>query len=350
MFTLPVSSLKPGMILFDDIYNFDHEILLKSNVVLTDEKIKLLADYMIDEVDLAEPDEAEMTRYSHLHASAHFQRFEKIYTDSLTQFMRLIHNLDTGLELNLDKMLRLRDDIANAVMNGEQLLDYLYNLMPNENEITYNHCFNCGLLCYYFAKWCDIPQADLDMITLAGFLFDIGKTKVHDELLWKPGKLTPEEFIQMQHHIHLGYEMLKNRELPPHVITVMIMHHERCDGSGYPARLKKSKIDPYALLAAIADTYEAMTHPRAQRTALTPFQAIRVFEEQGFAKYGEKNTKIILTKIANMYEDRKVVLSNGFSGRISEIHEEALSRPTIFGNNMYFDLRESPNEEIVRMA
>ena len=60
------------------------------------------------------------------------------------------------------------------------------------------------------------------------------------------------------------------------------------------------------MLAAITDTYEAMTHPRAQRLALTPFQAIRSFEEQGFQKYGAYNTKKILTRIANMYVDRYV--------------------------------------------
>lgn len=350
MITLPVKSLKPGMIVFEDVYNADKEILVKSNSILNDEKINLLTENMIEDIILAEPSEAEMSRYSHLHASPHFQNFDKVYNECLVQFTRLIRNLDIGMEPNITKMLSLRDEIMKVVMNGEQLLDYLYNLMPNENEITYNHCFNCGLLCYVFAKWCNLSGDDLDNITIAGFLFDIGKTKVHDELLWKPGKLTPEEFIQMQHHIHLGYELLKNKELPPHIITVMIMHHERCDGSGYPARLKENKIDPFALLAAIVDTYEAMTHPRAQRTALTPFQAIRVFEEQGFAKYGVKNVRTILTRIANMYIDRTVILSNGCSGRILEIHPESLSRPTIFGNNIYIDLREMPTEEIVRMA
>ena len=82
----------------------------------------------------------------------------------------------------------------------------------------------------------------------------------------------------MQHHIHLGYDLIKNKKVPPRVINVMIMHHERCDGTGYPARLKADRIDPYAMLAAITDTYEAMTHPRAQRLALTPsrqFEASR---------------------------------------------------------------------------
>ena len=119
------------------------------------------------------------------------------------------------------------------------------------------------------------------------------------------GQAFPEEYIQMQHHIHLGYELVKSRKMPPHVVSVMIMHHERCDGSGYPARLKENRIDPFALIAAIADTYEAMTHPRGKRVALTPFQAIRVFEEQGFGLYGSILRQS--SRIAKMYVDRVCV-------------------------------------------
>ena len=350
MYKLSVHTLKPGMILYYDVYNERKELLLKSNTELTSDRIQFLIDQYIDEVDLAEPHEVGMSHYKLLHSSEHFQLFNEIYSQSLVHFRKILRNMETGLDLNTERLLALRDDIMFSVMNGEQLLDYLYNLMPNENEITYNHCFNCGLLCYIFAGWCGFPKQDLDTITLCGFLFDIGKTKIADDLLWKPDKLTPEEFVQMQHHIHLGYEMIKNKQLPPHVISVMIMHHERCDGTGYPARLKADRIDPYAMLAAIADTYEAMTHPRAQRLALTPFQAIRVFENQGFSKYGSHNTKKILTRIANMYLERYVSLSNKMEGRIVEIHEDALSRPTLFCKNLYIDLRQYPDLEITRMV
>ncbi len=348
MYKLSPQSLKPGMVTYEDIYSPRKEILVKANTSLTDEMIHLLCEYNFEYIPLSEPSEIDITHYKQLHTSSHFQRFNDTYTLSLNSFMKLTRVLDTGLDLNLTKLLSLRDDVMGTVMNGEQLLDYLYNMMPNENEITYNHCFNCGLLCYVFGQWLGMKEDDLDTLTISGLLFDIGKTKVSDELLWKPDKLTPEEFIQMQHHIHLGYELLKNRELPPHVISVMIMHHERCDGSGYPARLKENRIDPYALIAAIADTYEAMTHPRAQRLALTPFQAIRVFEQQGFDKYG-KSIKPILTRIANMYVDRRICITGNINGKISQINEDVLSSPIVFTGTVYHDLRTTPYTEIIRM-
>ena len=349
MYTFPVSTLRPGMVLYEDLYTPENILLLKANTLLTEDKIILLKDHHIENVTLAEPLEINISHYEYLHNSEHFKNFTAIYDESVSSFAKLLHVFETGLDINTDKYLALRDDILHAVRNEDQLLDYLYNLMANENQLTYIHCFNCGLLCYTFAKWCGYPEEDLDNITLSGFAFDVGKVKLSDKLLWKNDKLTPEEIIQMQHHIHLGYDLIKNKRLPPIITTVMIMHHERCDGSGYPARLKEDRIHPYALLAGIADTYEAVTHPRAQRTAMTPFEAIGVFENQGLHKFGEKNAKKILSHIAANYIDRRVVLDNGLSGRITEIHADQLSRPTIYCENRYLDLREHPEINITRM-
>jgi HD-GYP domain-containing protein (c-di-GMP phosphodiesterase class II) len=152
----------------------------------------------------------------------------------------------------------------------------------------------------------------------------------------------------MQKHVNLGYELVKGRKLPPHVVDTMLMHHERCDGSGYPSGLTEEKIDPYALIGAIADTYEAITHPRAQRIARTPFQAIRVFEEQGLEKYGP-NATLILTHIAQMYIGRRAMLNRTLPVKIMEINEDSLSRPTVLSNGKNVDMRITPKIEITRM-
>jgi HD-GYP domain-containing protein (c-di-GMP phosphodiesterase class II) len=348
MYKLATESLKPGMVLYDDLYTPTKTLVFKANTSLTQEDIDKLGEYNFSEVALSEPAEINMAHYEYIHKSANFKRFNDIYTLNLNSFYKIMRNLDTGLELNINKLLSLRDDIVNTVMDGEQLLDYLYNMMPDENEITYNHCFNCGLMCYVFGSWRELDREDLDNLTISGFMFDIGKAQIPENILWKPDKLTPDEFAQMQKHINLGYELIKNRKLPPHVVSTMIMHHERCDGSGYPAGLTEEKIDPFALIAAIADTYEAITHPRAQRVALTPFQAIRVFEEQGLDKYGP-DAKPILTRIANMYVNRRAMLNRTLQGTIIEINEDCLSRPTLLSNGKHVDLRVTPKIEITRM-
>lgn len=364
MYTLPIKSAKPGMVVYADIYNYKNELVVKSNTQLTYEIINILSRQVLDDtISISEPGEIDMTRYMHLQANPHFQSFCEQYNRSLSKFINMLRTLETGLEFDASKLLSVRNDVMKTVANGEQLIDYLYNMMPGENEITYKHCFDCGLMCYNFGKWLNIAGNDLDNLTLAGFLFDVGKTKLPDDILWKPGKLTPGEYTQVKRHIHMGYELLYGRKLPPHVISVMIMHHERCDSSGYPARIPGERIDPFALIAAVADTYEAMTSPRAQRPALTPFQAIRAFEQQGLeAKYG-KNITPILKRIANIYLDRRVCVTvpnaanrtveNSFTlnleGRIVKVHEDALSRPTVLVGNTEYNMRTNQNAEIIRM-
>lgn len=350
MYSFPVSTLCPGMVLYDDLYAPNNTLLLKANTLLTDEKIQIIKDNLFETVTLAEPFEINITRYQYLYGSEHFKTFSIIYESCISSYKNLLHVLNTGLEVQVEKFLDLRNMILSAVKNEEQLIDYLYYMMPDEKQLTYIHCFNCGLLCYVFAKWCGVPEEDLDNITLAGFAFDVGKIKLSEDLLWKSGKLTAEEMTQLQHHIHMGYDLIKYKHFPPLVTNVLIMHHERCDGSGYPAGLKSEKIHPYALLAGIADIYEAVTHPRAQRTALTPFQAIEIFEKQGFDKTGKDRTKKILSHIALIYLDRRVTLSNNQIGRVCEIHGDFLSRPTIFCDKQLIDLREHPELQIVRIS
>lgn len=350
MYFFPVSTLLPDMVLYDDCYTADNTLLLKANTLLTDETIQLLKEHKIENVSIAEPLEVNLSHYQYLYKSEHFKNFSLIYESCLNAFKNLIHLFNTGLEVQTEKLLDLRDQLLRAVKNDAQLIDYLYYMMPDEKQLTYIHCFNCGLLCYVFAKWCGIAKKEQDLITIAGFVFDVGKIKLSEELLWKTGKLTEEELYQLQQHIHMGYDLIKLKNLPSIVTTVLLMHHERCDGSGYPAGLKADRIHPYALLAGIADTYEAVTHPRAHRAAINPFQAISMFEKQGFDKTGVKNTKIILSHIALIYLNRRVTLNNNQTGRVCEIHGDYLSKPTIFYNNQLVDLREHPELEIVRIS
>ena len=129
MYKLSTQSLKPGMVLFDDLYTPASALLFKANTSLTQENIQSLYEYNFDEIALSEPDEINMTHYKYLHQNPHFQHFNEVYASTLTLFHKIMRTLDTGLELNIVKLLSLRDDIMSAVINEEQLLDYLYNMV-----------------------------------------------------------------------------------------------------------------------------------------------------------------------------------------------------------------------------
>ena len=124
--------------------------------------------------------------------------------------------------------------------------------------------------------------------------------------------------------------------------------HERCDGSGYPSRLRGDKIDVFAKYIAIIDSYEAMTSARTYRQSLNPFQVIANFEKAGFDKYDETIIRPILSHIASTQIGFSVRLSDDTEAEISSINEEHLSRPLLkTKKGETIDLNNLPELEIV---
>lgn len=128
---------------------------------------------------------------------------------------------------------------------------------------------------------------ELNQICTAGLLHDIGKMYVPSDILNKKGKLTPEEFAQIQRHPELGCEHLKKYEhIHPLVMSVTMEHHERMDGSGYPHKLLGSQTHPISRLCAVVDSFDAMTafRPFKERT-MTVAQAVKIIVDETPTKY-----------------------------------------------------------------
>lgn len=230
------------------------------------------------------------------------------------------------------------------------MLDMLYHLIPNEDEMTYAHMLNAALISTVFGRWIGLTGNDLKLFTLCGFFYDIGKLCLPEELIWKPDKLTTEETLLMQTHTFLGYELLRHQNINERIKTCTLHHHERCDGSGYPNGLKGDAIDTFSKYISIVDVYEAMTSARVYRQSLTPFQVIRNFERQGFEKYDILILKTILGKIAESQIGRTVRLSNEVEGDVLFINPDALSCPLIkTADGKIFDLLRFPDVTVQAM-
>ena len=117
-----------------------------------------------------------------------------------------------------------------------------------------------------------------------------------------------------------------------------LMHHERCDGSGYPLGIGENRINPYAKIVAIADVYDAMTAARVYRGPLCPFKVISIFETEGLQKYDSHYILTFLEHIANTYMNNRVRLSNGKEGDVVFMNKNSLSKPMIRCGKEFIDL------------
>lgn len=107
-----------------------------------------------------------------------------------------------------------------------------------------------------------------------GLLLDVGMTKVDEHIVEKPDKLSDAEFEQIRKHADYSYNLLKERHFPSPVLQMVLCHHERCDGSGYPDGLSGDRLHPYALIAAVADTYDAITSDKPYKPMETHIAAL----------------------------------------------------------------------------
>ena len=174
-----------------------------------------------------------------------------------------------------------------------------------------------------------LSKDDLKVLAVAGLLHDIGKTQIPDEVLNKPGKPTDEEFALIKKHPKMGYDILKKHQVDPRIRKVALMHHERCDGTGYPMELEAEEIDDFASIVAIADVYDAMTAARTYRQPLCPFEVIAAFEKDGLQKYNPGFILTFLERVAATYQNNRIILNDGRSANIVLLNKNHISKPMV---------------------
>lgn len=243
-----------------------------------------------------------------------------------------------GVPLNTDLLLdKVKARFASCKTSVE-LFNMLYDMHATEDSI-YAHCLNVALICRQIGKWMKFDDATLDLLTLAGILHDIGKLKIPAEILNKPGKYSDEEFALVKKHTQYGQELLQPLPIDDRIKKAARSHHERCDGSGYPSGLKLQDTDEFATIVAIADVYDAMTTARSYRAPLCPFQVIESFEKDGLQKYNPKYILTFLEHVAGIYQNHRVLLSDGRSATIIMQGTKQRSKPIVqLDDNTCIDL------------
>ena len=139
---------------------------------------------------------------------------------------------------------------------------------------TAGHQRRVTVLAVALAKELALSEAEISGIRVAGIVHDIGKIQIPAEILSKPGRLTELEFSLIKNHPSVGYEILKSVEFPWPVAQIVLQHHERMNGSGYPLGVSGNDILLEARILSVADVVEAMASHRPYRPALGIGQAL----------------------------------------------------------------------------
>jgi putative nucleotidyltransferase with HDIG domain len=354
MSTVAVEQLKAGMVLASDVFIFENKLLLPKDTELTDYMIHKLEFYSIKEVkvkdsapsEAATPASSENESYSQrLKHSQEFKEFKEEFFKNLyvlkTDFLD-IANKDKKIEP--EEFLDRVDSIIEHA--GSQSVFDMLHCMREYDDSTFVHALNTALICHTFGHWIGLNEEDLNALTLAGLLHDIGKIRVSDTIIKKTERLSPTERTMMQAHTVYGYEILKNQDIDERVKLAALMHHEHCDGTGYPKACEASQITDFAKIVGIIADYDSLTSARPYREALCPFEVIKKFELEGLQKYDPSYIMTFLEHVSNAFINHTVRLSNGETAEIVMINKQFLSRPMVKTESRFIDLTKETNLSI----
>ena len=311
MHFVPIDKVEPGMITVKRIYDENGVLMLNSNKILTIyniEKIKnlgYLGLYIYDELSSLDS--------------------VKDIIDEKTR-RQAIKSLKV---FNLDAVTFCANSIVNSLQKQDEICVELQEL-SNFHDYTYQHCINVAILSATIGIGLGLNNEQLNNLTTAALLHDIGKMDIPTEILDKPAKLTDEEFEIIKNHSNLGYEKVKDNYNISSTIKVAIKeHHENQDGSGYPLHLKGDEIHIFAKIIHVADVYDALVSKRSYKKAYKPSEAI----EYLMANVGnmfDLNVVITFLKYIAVYPiGTKVVLSTGQEAQVIKQNIGVPLRPVV---------------------
>ena len=172
--------------------------------------------------------------------------------------------------------------IVDIILHEEAILDHLIRITSHDHY-TYTHSVNVGFYAIALVKsmYGRSDAHDLEELGAAFFLHDLGKVMIDQGIINKPARLTDEEMNEMRRHPGHGFKLLQEaKQLSEEGRIIVLQHHERFNGSGYPRKLKGDEIHIYGKICSIADVYDALTSKRPYRNPLNPFEALKLMRDE----------------------------------------------------------------------
>ncbi len=197
------------------------------------------------------------------------------YHDLASAVEDVMAKLRKGTMLDLPALKKAISPMIESVVRNPDAYLWLARL-KDKDSYTYKHAVSTSIWAVAFGRHLGLAKKDIEQLALGCLLFDIGKTKLPEALLLKPDQLTEDEFELIKQHVLYGMEIVKDAKVNHDAILSIIMsHHERYDGSGYPRGLKGHEIPVFARMAAIVDFYDAVTSERVYGHTISPSDAVK---------------------------------------------------------------------------
>lgn len=256
-------------------------------------------------------------------------RAKAIYSDARNVVHHLMSDIRLGKQIKLEKMAPVVSHITDSIFRNQDAFISLSRI-KNKDEYTFQHSVS---VCALLVAFCREMEYETDVIMeagLGGLLHDVGKMKVPDHILNKPGQLTDPEFDVMKTHAALGRTLLRQTPgIPETAVVIAGQHHERYDGSGYPDKISRDEISQLGQMASIVDVYDALTSDRIYHKGLEPTAALKKLFEWSKFHFNPALVQRFIHLLGIYPVGSLVSLESGMLGIVVKSGSENLLRPTV---------------------
>lgn len=323
MIEVSVSELLPGDILAADVYSSSGKILVIKNAVISDNIILGLKKNFIDSVyifrDVADASLENIVNLKEIL----IEEANEIIDRQVMQYIRR------------DKNLREIKDIIINLIKNDKILELMIPLRVIGNNI-FKHSISVAAYSVAVGKEMYFPQHRLFLLGTAALLHDVGMAEIQKKIVNKREALTEKERKAVQNHPRLGFEIVQNTGcFSAEVYNVILQHHERYDGTGYPMGLTNEKIHKMAKIIAVCDVYDALTSDRPYRSKHNRSESVEFLLGSGNFYFNHEIVKALINTIVVYKYGQWVELSTGETGVVIEDEVQGFTfKPRIM---VYFD-------------
>lgn len=333
--------IKKGMVIKSDVYTRSGVILVPEDTVVTKEVYDLLSRHFIDDVIIdyvAEPQPssgAAREKGINRQTLKEFTQTYRVAEETLSQNLKDIVLKDK--EVDVTALLDLLHSVIDKANGDINLCDLLFH-MQQSSDTLYSHSINVSLYAQLLGRWVSLPEEEIELVSLAGLLHDIGHLKYSEQdLQYFTLHDGMAKSCHEQHPTH-GYKILQQKNLDQRVKQAVLMHHERLDESGFPLGVSFVNINRITRILAIADSYVTLITEERNHPALTPFEALKALQETDYKKYDSKFLLTFIDRVSQNYIQHEVLLSNGQIGTIIMLNKLDLTKPLVQIGTAFVDL------------
>lgn len=280
---IPVNDLRFGMYIAElDRPWTDTPFMFQGFVLTTEQQLATLKQYcksvFIDversRVPAAPAPQLRPAYPERASVEQEYRPARKAYDTTLTLLHDVMSGIRIGRTLDARQVVAAVTRMAESVLRNPDAL-LLFAQLRAKGEYTESHALDVCIYMITFGRFLQLAPPEIEFLGYLGLLQDVGKVRLARELLDKRARLSLEEFEQAKLHVRYSEEILRATPgLPADLARVAGLHHERVDGSGYPKGLRGPEIGQYGLIAAIADTFDALTVKRPYADPVSPSAAI----------------------------------------------------------------------------